>query len=515
METMYIPSRVLHRNNLEILITSLNSSSGPHGESDPAGLLEAVLVPPLQTPIASTGRAGFVRNPVHRALIVGEGIEGCLEFGRFEGLLNGTLHGAEVDDDLGDNIRVAVSLPQRPSQQSAKHGSVTAVDIDQASSGLDVFRQDVANGVEFNTKWQASNIASLKSWLTSASTPTAAAVPEVSASPPLNPALAAHITSILHSAKSAIDVSETAANLALNTTVIADSTRSNLQNAITVWSQYAHTDLQVSTARALASRSWRRTSWSRLFWRVDDVGVAAEDVLRSHWLLDAEMGLAFLAGRVKEAGLYDLGAATSSSATKAIPPGYPDPETEAAKPVSKWSRFFGKAPPRLTNGELFNTNAALAKVQEETGVELFSLRPWPLTIHVTRQQLLHTLVPALQARAQSLLLQTSSTIAATSALGAWIYVATAGVGIPEAGAAATLGLVWSLRRLQRKWEESRRVWEDEVRERGRVVLRFAEEELRGTVARGGGAELRREDVEGWVRAREALEEVRGDLEKVR
>lgn len=44
----------------------------------------------------------------------------------------------------------------------------------------------------------------------------------------------------------------------------------------------------------------------------------------------------------------------------------------------------------------------------------------------------------------------------------------------EAGAVAALGTVWSLRRMQGKWETARKFWEGEVREEGRKAVREVE-----------------------------------------
>ncbi|KAJ9629794.1 hypothetical protein H2203_002175 [Taxawa tesnikishii (nom. ined.)] len=543
LETMYIPSRILGRNNLEILITSLNSSSGPHGEADPAGLLEAVLVPPLQTPIGFTGRAGFVRNPVHKALIVGDGIEGSLEFGRFEGLLNGTLQGSEVEDDLGQVIKAAINIPRDPTrtlQQIAQYGGVAAVDIEQASAGLELFRKDITNGPEFNAKWQVSNVQGLTSWLTAGSQ--ASFMDTASISQSLHPAISAHVTSILRSASTAIAQSEIVARDSVNSATIPDTTRTYLQAAITNWSQHAHTDLQFSLARATSSRAWRRTSWNRLLWRADDVGVAAEEVLRSYWLLDAEMGLAFLSGRVEEAGFFrntgglnnfnpdwvlsqsdrvlgEDGKPVASERSYLAGPGKTaaDEEVKEARKGRHW--FFGnwleKVPREPTAPELFRADRMLNRVQQEGGVDLRHSRPWPLAIHYTRQKLLYTLVPTLQRRAQSLVLQSFSTVGATSALGAWIFVVTGGIGIYEAGAVAALGLVWSLRRLQRKWEEARNVWEGEVRESGRVVLSDVEATLRVVIAGNERPVLRTEDVVAWRKARDAVQQVGEELGKLK
>jgi hypothetical protein len=529
-----IPSRVLEKNNLEILITTLNTSNGPHITADPSGLAEAILVPPLQTPVASSGRTGFVRYPVHKAIVVGEGIQGCLDFGRISNALEATTLG--VSGAQQGLIQVALSVPRdTPRTQTNDTGLISPVDIDQAGVALDIFRQDVANSAIFNTKWQASNIQSIIKFL--ASDPMD---PITGDAVGLRPTLESHIRSTLDSAADAIALSEQTANKAVLSNSIPDQKRQEISEAITAWAQHAHTDLQVSLANALDSRSWRRTTWSRLLWRVDDVGVAAEEVLRSHWLLDAESTLAFLAGRIEQAGFF-----RSKSGVANFNPDYTmqasdrilDPKTgkvvsgeramlapsqASSAPTTRSSTgFFGKfftdKVRQPTPADLLNTHALTAKVVETGGIDIFHSRPWPLAIHFTRQKLLHTLVPSLQSRAQSLLAQSLTTISATSALGIWLYIATSGSMLAESGAIAALGLVWTLRRLQKKWETERQTWEAEVREHGRVVLSEVEDVLRSVVRENERGVLRSSDLKDWEAARVALRDVRralGDVEEV-
>lgn len=87
--------------------------------------------------------------------------------------------------------------------------------------------------------------------------------------------------------------------------------------------------------------------------------------------------------------------------------------------------------------------------------------------------------------------------------------------VAEAGAIAALGLVWTLRRLQKKWEGERGSWEAEVREHGRVVLSEVEEVLRSVVRTNERGTLRNADMEDWQRARGALERVEEALQEVK
>jgi hypothetical protein len=55
-----------------------------------------------------------------------------------------------------------------------------------------------------------------------------------------------------------------------------------------------------------------------------------------------------------------------------------------------------------------------------------------------------------------------------------MYISSVSTGLYECGAVAALGIVWSLRRMQGKWETARTFWEGEVREEGRKAVRGVE-----------------------------------------
>lgn len=88
-----------------------------------------------------------------------------------------------------------------------------------------------------------------------------------------------------------------------------------------------------------------------------------------------------------------------------------------------------------------------------------------------------------------------------------------GMEMYEAGAVAALGITWSLRRLQNKWEGARTFWEGEVREEGRRAVRATEGAVGGVlVERPVG------DVEGKAEldaARKAVQRAEEALERSR
>jgi hypothetical protein len=124
------------------------------------------------------------------------------------------------------------------------------------------------------------------------------------------------------------------------------------------------------------------------------------------------------------------------------------------------------------------------------------LQPWPLHIPATRNYLAQETVPALQALAQKLVLQALSTSSLASVFAGLMYVSSVSTGLYECGAVAALGIVWSLRKMQGKWETARKFWEGEVREEGRKAVRGVESVVGDVLitsqpSLGGDAELQK------------------------
>lgn len=484
LKTMHISSRTLHRQRLEMLISTLNTDANGSGEEK--SLEEAILVPPLQTPISAGGRAGFVRYPVHAAILVGEGAEGCVGFGR----LGHTLDAAEAEG----NIKVALSLPQTgPSTRAMlKNSPILSVDIGLATHALNLFRANVANGAKFNEEWQSSGVPQLSEWLANTTAGTENG---------LKPAVRNLLHSLLISTSSAINAAELEQSSSAAFTSVPESKRSELRSAIDAWSADAHKDLQSNLSTAFASPSWRRTVWWRLLWRIDDVSVAASDVLVRSWLTEAEQSLAFLSGRIAQSGL----ARTDAKRQTIL-----DPSSQAELA----SMNGAEKSQRTSVAELMQLPSTLAKVQQESGLNAVFTPPWPQTINFSRQSLLNTVVPALHRKAQGLLVSTLSTIGGTSALAAWFYVATSGIAMYEAGAIAALGLVWPLRRLQKFWGTEIERFEADAKEEGRKVLGEVENGLRATVRESGRVEVTDEDRKGWKEAKAAVDACGTELKKL-
>ncbi|KAK8208087.1 hypothetical protein IWZ01DRAFT_520613 [Phyllosticta capitalensis] len=495
LRTISVPSNVLQRHNIEILISSLNASFVAPVSSDAEKPRDAILVPTLQTPTSATGRLINVTYPVHRAIVFGEGLDSSVTFGRFVAV--------QGEQDLSaETVKLAVGLPapaEEPDQTAADR--YVAVDVDLGIQALDRFRESIQNSGFFERGWFRSGMPALTTWLAQGTTTT---------NETLKPAVAELIRSVLADTESAITADDKRRLQELLASSIPESTKTAIIEALGVWAERAHTELRGRLDHAFAGPYWRKLAWWKLFWRVDDVAMIAGDILERRWLADAEKGLVWLAGRLHEAGFFS---AASSQNVGPIP--------QSTRPLEKPK--FGNPPPLYLSD--------LRKAPEDSVVDNDAPLPikpppyvYPQTISLSRNHLLASSVPPLQAAAQRLVLQTLSTSGAASALAALLHISALlpthlGVALSayEAGGVAAVGIAWSLMRLQKKWEKARNEWEGVVREEGRVALREAESWVRDVFRHAGEGKSNVEADEGAEerrRARDAVERVRAAVRRL-
>ena len=503
VRTMHIPSTLLRDHNLEILITPFNTHGVVSGDSERTEELEeSILVPTLTMPNSTGGRVGFVRYPVHKALIVAEGINGAVEYGRLEPMRAN-----------GDLILAALSLPLRSvagHTSSDQEVTENAIDIDLAVHALNRFRNSRADGGTYNSEWQTSRVSSVTDWLARSS--------KFSNTPDeLKPAVEILVKSILSHSAEIISAADFTSRSSSHSLTVADATRANLRSALNTWSEEAHRDLQVNLATAFASPVWHRTAWWRLFWRIDEVSLSSSHIVRNGWLVEAEQNLAFLSGRFVEAGLATPEQLKGESTTES-----PKQTSRLLNDVMKDEVGDYKAtqtrdavPKKVeTVAELLQLPPMLQRVQQQSGLNALFDPPWPQTINLVRQQMLHQQIPAMHRKAQGFLLATLSTIGGSGALAGWLWIATSGTALYEAGAIGALGLVWSLRRLQKKWGDERNEFAATAREDGRRVLDDIETRLGRWIADGGRIGVNLDDQRERSEARAAIEACAQALQKV-
>ncbi|KAI9822515.1 MAG: hypothetical protein M1827_000234 [Pycnora praestabilis] len=480
LSTLSVPSNLLQTHNLEILISTLRTSvtqnQNPSKVSRPE---DAILIPSVEIPVSSTGRSSMITYPVHRSIVFGNGISSAVAYGRYT-----ANHSA---NDLSQKmLKVALDLPApEAAPPESAHSQVTTVNIQLAASSLSSFRESTENAMNYEHGWFRSGMPALLDWLTQGSKTLEGNI---------KPAVRNLIESLLDDTTEQISIDDARRLQVMVMSSVKEQTRHSLNDSLNIWAEHAHTELRDQLDIAFASKGWRRIRWWKLLWRVDDVDMIASELLQRRWLVEAEKEIIWVVGRIQEV-FNEVNTPIAGSTLK-----LEDIEQPPAEPT------LGSAPlaPRLS--DLIPKSAS-----DDGQLPLPPFRPWPMHISIARLQLSAATVPPLQALAQTLVLQTLSTISLTSALSALIYVSISTTSMYEAGAIATFGLVWSMRRLQKKWESARESWEGDVREEGRRALKETEGEVSRVISETGrakadvqGAEERKEARAVVERAREAL-----------
>ncbi|OQE22724.1 hypothetical protein PENFLA_c012G00967 [Penicillium flavigenum] len=437
LPTISVPSPILRKGNLEILVSTLGSEPDSHA---PTLHADTFLVPTVTIQTSHSGRHNVVRYPVHRTIVCGRGVDGLLSYS--------TMIGRSDLKNEASSVRGAIELAV--ADQKSTNERVSLVDVDRASTALDKFRESVHNASDYERGWNGSGVQPLIDWLATST--------EATTGNALNPALVPLVESLIDAADASVIIRDAKALRDQTVGVAPGEVRSDLDRAVTGWAERAHSELRSALEEGLASPRWRRLAWWKLFWRVDDVSMITSEILEKKFLRRAEQEVIWTVGKYQQAGLLEEPSSSSPDSTK-----------DSAMP------------------------------------------PWPTQIPDLRTKLLTSTVPSLQARAQSLVLFSVSTTTLTSALSALTYVAIPSAGVYESCTLAAVGLIYSLRRQQKRWDVARTFWEEEVREEGRTSLLDTESALRGIVRDGGKVV---EDVsesrarECVARARKAFEEVK-------
>ncbi|KAI1135193.1 hypothetical protein F5Y05DRAFT_184443 [Hypoxylon sp. FL0543] len=451
LHEVHVSSAALNGHNLELLLMETDPFLSAQELRALEGFEESVLVPTVEIPTSDTGRYTPITTPVHKALIVADGILGAASI-----VWMPTLESHKV-------ITAAVNLPDyKPKDASSL--PFTLVDVGSASRGLGLVREGLKNGERL---WSQSNMPKLVEWLKA----DIMASSEGTAKPPVKELIA----SLLRNTSAAIEREELRQLSTTLSSTASPTPANSLQSSLDDWAESAHGELQEQLDLAFSSRRWRKLGWWKLFWRVDDVGMLTNDILSRRFLPNSERSAIFLAGRMKEAGVT-LGP-------------FPNPSP--------------------TDGNGAESKHSDAPTPEPAPV------PWPVNIPATRRYLQTETIPALQALAQKLTLQTLSTSGLTTALGVLVYLSTLTTTLYEAGTVAAVGIVWSLRRMQKRWETARAFWEGEVREEGRKAVRGVESEIAEALNQGRTPKEKVDGREQLARAKGLVEMAQEVLSKLK
>ncbi|KAF5675638.1 hypothetical protein FHETE_2488 [Fusarium heterosporum] len=423
-----VSSAEWNNHNLELLFMETHLPEFARDEQTRAiEVEEAVLVPKVGIPSAED-RVTPVTTPVHKAILVGDG---------FEGAVNATaVPVAEGEEAV---LKVVDLRGVDPRQLEAPFATI---DMSAAEKSVSVFRESSRNAIEYERLWYNSNFPALTTWLKSGIS---------SSNEATKPAVRGLIASLLNNVLARCEQEnrrEIRQAYQMAPTAQEPAVSPILFQAADSWSQQAHAELQNELDRAFAGGRWRKLGWWQLFWRVDDVAMLTNEMLNQQFLPTAERELVYLAGQIAQAAKADQK--------------YPQPlsvnDNYASKPELK----------QLGSGE----PKSLVPVHTRS-----ALPKWPGHIAFTRKYLQNETIPALQALAQRLVIQSLGTSGLTTSLAALLYISSFSSTIYEAGAVAAFGIVWSCSRLQKKWDAARTFWEGEVREEGRKALRGVEESV--------------------------------------
>ncbi|KAL2167217.1 hypothetical protein VTG60DRAFT_1593 [Thermothelomyces hinnuleus] len=414
-----VSTPLLRDAELEMLVAdagdALTAAAAASASSSGAAVDDAVLVPTVDVAATTAGHVAPIGTPVHMALLVGDGVRGAASI-----LALPVLEGRDV-------VMGAVNFKGLRSEDAAGCPLV-AVNVDAASEGLELFRSDVSNAMKYEALWTEANIGPISEWLRKSALPDGEGVTKA---PVRN-----LVSSLLRSARTAVQEEEARDLAAELRTKVQPESIAHLDRALADWAQSAHQELQQQLDTAFATGPWSKLGWWKLVWRADDVGMVTSEMVAQRFLPQAEQGLIYLAGRIQEAGVA---------------------EGQQGAPL-----YPGPALPGPSAAEHTGRDSVAPGVVSK----------WPSHIPFTRHYLQTKTVPALQALAQKLVVQSASLAGLSTALTGLSYLS--GFGAYECGAIAALGIVLSCRRLQQKWDAAREYWEGEVREEGRKAIRATE-----------------------------------------
>ena len=423
----------------------------------------------------------MVTYPVHKTLIC---VDNLAQFAAIN--LSNSINSLKSEHGLSI-LEGAIDGPWKGLQTLSSEQLVRPINLELSETAVEIFRESLENSVHFEQAWFDSGMPPLSTWLTGSSTDTRQVLKQ-----PLRILLSVVLRNMTQNIQSeALEAAQATESLS-----ISSSARQVLDQGLSIWAENAHTELRDRLDGAFISRSWDKTKWWKLCWRIDEVEFITTDILQRAWLVDAEKEMIWMCGRIHQSGLL--------GAPKLRPP------PPKGDPADEVSGILG-APAESTLADVATTPRSFRPVGDEDLVFL----PWPQDISFSRSALARNTIPPLQSFAQKLLLQSISMTALTSTLSSLVYMTVSTASVFEAGTIAGLGLILSIRRLQSRWEEARSIWQTTVRENGKDVLRRAEFHMREVVKIGGRASQNDAEVEQRLNAERAVEEAARQLEKMR
>ena len=515
---LHIPSNVLERNNVEILVSSINADS-PEVATNASTTSDAFLSPIVGTPTSASGRQVLINQPVHESLLIVNGLDELVSVSE---ILANTKFVSLLDRTL---ISIAVNLPGTHIQTNTR---TTILDTKSAEQGLKAIRESLTLASTYEHKWNSSGLPTLSDWLRKSCHPTTKLT---------------LISSLLTSTSANLAAQKLTSAAIASSQTLSQASRSSLEKAIISFSRAAHTELQSGLAAAWSSRNWRKLAWWKLFWRVDDVGLIVSDLVTNAWLSNTEKAVYELSGRLRQVGIEPVDEIVPDI-TESVP------HVDTAPVSTKWEAGGKTIPPEVPYPSERNvlpqyTNAAMnpavnvlpmtssspARAYSSTArpvltspdgqhVELqFQTPPQPTPlstlISTVRAQTLAAYISTLTVTAQQLVFRTLSISGLSGGLSGLLYFSFSGAGLYEAGTVAAVGTVYALRRMQTDWMKGCRGMEEGLLEEGKSVIKRIEGRMRVLVKEG--SVVREDVVETEMRrqAEEAVERAEVELAALR
>ena len=250
-----ISSPTLNAHRLEILVMEAdNLFDTVELQEDMA---DTILVPSVEIPVSSTGKYTPVMTPVHKALLVGDGILGAASLVKLP---------VQAESEI---IMSAADLPGLV-QEDRDQVPFQVIDVSLARSALASFRESLDNAMNYEHDWFKSGVPELLQWVKAGTQDT----PEGSMKNPVQ----ALILSVLADASRRIQYEESRQLSVLLSSKLSSSAIDSLSADLNLWAQRAHTELRDQLDVAFEGRRWRKLGWWKLFWRVDDVSMIASDI---------------------------------------------------------------------------------------------------------------------------------------------------------------------------------------------------------------------------------------------
>lgn len=501
---LHIPSFLLQKLGIEILVSSVNGLE-PMRKPTRSIPSDTLLSPTVGTPASADGRHSLISQPVHRVMIVADGLD---EFLRVAELLARTNFDSGVERQL-----VNVVLDLERSAESSDSSLITC-DARKAENGLQAVRKDVAKAPGFEKAWTESGMPALSKWLATSSANTSVALADP---------LRYLISSLLEAASANITTQAQAAELEARSNTLTTRSRISLENAISAFSQQGHAELQSGLAAAWSSRNWRKLAFWKLLWRVDDVPLIVTDLVTSAWLPRTERAVYELSGRLKQAGVplvpYQDPVPFSEAQTSTVP--IKDNVREAS-PIA--AAPIAAAPIAASQPLVLATSASTESVSTPLLPPVRAMtRPDPMpyaapslasAISTSRQTFITSSTTSLTASAQQIVLRALTLTGVSAALSALSFLSVTSGSIYESATVLALGTAYALRRMQREWEVQCHDLEDGLMQEGRSVLRKTEEHMRRLVQDASTVveddadlRMRNEALEAVGKAKKALSEV--------